>query len=199
MKSLTSQELIIQSNLSSLPKKRQFGRRSHLPLESNYLWKIESGVVRTLTYLEDGTTVTLGLWGVGDIVGRGLSKTEPFEIECLTIVEATITPFDRLSMSGVLLECIQQAEELMLIRSHRTIDVIIVKMLIWLAKKFGRTIETGELIDLRLTHQDIAELVGTTRVTVTRILLQLEEQGLIQRLPLHLTVVQAQELWHYEI
>jgi CRP-like cAMP-binding protein len=74
---------------------RKFARRATLPLENNYLWQIETGVVRTLTWLEDGTIVTLGLWGVGDVVGRTLSKAEPYQIECMTPVKAILLPVDQ--------------------------------------------------------------------------------------------------------
>jgi CRP-like cAMP-binding protein len=33
------------------------------------------------------------------------------------------------------------------------------------------------LIQLRLTHQELAETIGTTRVTVTRLMQSLEQQG----------------------
>jgi CRP-like cAMP-binding protein len=184
----------------ALPQVRQFQKRVFLPQEANFLWKIESGVVRALTWLEDGTIVTLGVWGKGDTVGHAFSTSEPYEIECITKVEAAAFPLDNWApFSGILLEHIQQARELMVIRSYKTVDMMVMKLLIWFAQKFGREVETGRLIDLRLTHQDIAEILGTTRVTVTRVLTQLEEQGLIQRLPLHLTIVQAQDMWHYEI
>lgn len=51
----------------------------------------------------------------------------------------------------------------------------------WLAQKFGREVEQGQLIDLRLTHTDIAEVIGGTRVTVTRLLSQFEQDGIINR------------------
>ncbi|MGL5033935.1 MAG: helix-turn-helix domain-containing protein, partial [Microcystaceae cyanobacterium] len=66
-------------------------------------------------------------------------------------------------------------------------------------KKFGKETPKGQLIDLRLTHQDIADILGTTRVTVTRSLTQLEKQGLIERNPLHRFIIREEELWHYEI
>ncbi|QYO68646.1 helix-turn-helix domain-containing protein [Leptolyngbya sp. 7M] len=47
--------------------------------------------------------------------------------------------------------------------------------------------------------QDLSELLGTTRVTVTRALIQLEQQGFIQRLSLQRIVLQQAEYWHYEI
>ncbi|MFM7373294.1 MAG: Crp/Fnr family transcriptional regulator, partial [Sphaerospermopsis kisseleviana] len=59
-------------------QKFHFSRRSLIPSKKNALWQIESGFVMTYTYLEDGTTVALGLWGPGDIVGEMLSKIKPY-------------------------------------------------------------------------------------------------------------------------
>ncbi|PMB28848.1 Crp/Fnr family transcriptional regulator [Fischerella thermalis CCMEE 5208] len=179
---------------------RYFKQRSFIPLPQDILWKIEKGVVRNLTWHEDGTLVTLGVWGAGDVVGRALSKIEPYEIECLTKVEVTIFPVnDSYQLTEILLAHIEQAEALMMIRSNKTVEIMLIKLLSWLAKKFGRAVETGQLIDLRLTHQDIAELLNSTRVTITRVLTNLEERGLIHRLPLHRIVLKEEQIWHYEI
>ena len=188
------------SNQSRQAHLRQFKTRSTLPLLPNSLWKIETGVVKTLTWLEDGSTVILGLWGPGDVVGKALSQVEPYQIECLTAVEATILPVSEwYPLTSVLLSHIQQAEELMVIRRYKKTDIMLVKLLTWLAKRFGREIEQGQLIDLRLTHQDIAEILGSTRVTITRTLSQLEQQGFIERFSLSRLVLREEDLWHYEI
>jgi CRP-like cAMP-binding protein len=187
-------------NSSSQTTRKSFKTRSSLPLKENSLWKIETGVVRVITWHEDGTLVTLGIWGPGDIVSQAFSGVDPYQIECLTKVEAVALPLDGwFPLTKVLLAHIQQAEELMIIRSHKTVEIMVVKLLTWLAKKFGREVASGNLIDLRLTHQDIADMLNSTRVTITRILTQLEEQGLIHRLPLHRIVLKEEELWHYEI
>jgi CRP-like cAMP-binding protein len=182
-------------------KRSKFSRRSLLPLGANYLWKIESGVVRTLTWLEDGTTVTLGLWGVGDVVGRVLSTAEPYQIECLTPVEVTLLSLDKwYQVNEAIIRHTQQIQELLQIVHCRSVDASLLKLLAWLAKKFGHEVETGQLIELRLTHQEISETIGTTRVTVTRLLNDFEKQGIIQRLPRKFIVLQGkQPFWHYEI
>lgn len=178
----------------------QFTARSILPQKQDKLWRIESGVVRVVSWLENGTVVTLGLWGPGDMVGKALSKADPYQVECLTVVEATLLPLEIWQESAeTLLSHAQQTEELLIIRSYRRADVMLIKLLTWLARRFGRTVDQGQLIDLRLTHQDIAELLGTTRVTITRLFSQLEQQGLIERLPLHRVVLREEEVWHYEI
>ncbi|PSB28777.1 Crp/Fnr family transcriptional regulator [Stenomitos frigidus] len=179
---------------------QHFSPRSLLPLRQNSLWKIETGIVRTITWLEDDTIAATGLWGPGDFVGKVLSRVEPYQIECLTKVDVSLLPVSRLSEeTEALLNHMQQAEEFSLIRSYRKIDAMVIRLLSCLAKRFGREVEAGHLIDLRLTHQDIAEMLGTTRVTITRTLSQFEQQGLIHRLPLRRIVLKEDELWHYEI
>lgn len=182
-----------------LPRQR-FSLRTSLPVKQNCVWQIEAGVVRTLTWLEDGTTMTLGLWGPGELVGQPLTTMNPYQIEALTVVEATLLPLGGEALPGEwLLSHLQQAEALMVIRSYRRVDIMLVKLLAWLGKRFGRSVGQGNLIDLRLTHQDLAELVGTTRVTITRTLGQFEQQGLIERLSVHRILLKEDDVWHYEI
>ncbi|HEY9903964.1 MAG TPA: Crp/Fnr family transcriptional regulator [Candidatus Sericytochromatia bacterium] len=182
-------------------KRSKFARRSLLPLGRDYLWQIETGVVRTLTWLEDGTTLTLGLWGPGDIVSRVLSKAEPYQIECLTPVEATVLPLDRWHLvNEALILHIQQFQDFLEILHCRSVDASLLRLLSWMANKFGHTVERGQLIDLHLTHQEISEIIGTTRVTVTRLLNTFEKQGIIERLPRKFIVLHEQQpFWHYEI
>lgn len=172
---------------------RQFKPRSLLPLESVGLWKIESGVVRAISLLEDGTIVTIGLWGPGEIVGRMLTQVDSYHLECITSVEVTrLLSQDSQQTQVALLAHVQQAVELTVIRSHRRVDIMLLKLLNWLGAKFGRQIEQGRLIDVRLTHQDLAEILGSTRVTVTRMLNQLEQQGAIRRLSLRRIVLKEE-------
>jgi CRP-like cAMP-binding protein len=177
-----------------------FDPRSLLLSESDRLWQINSGLVRSLTWLEDGSIVALGVWGAGDIVGKSLSTVEPYQIECLTKVEAVLLPPTDLSdLAETLFAHIQQAEALTLIRSYKRCDMMLLKFLAWLGKRFGQQVAAGRLLDLRLTHQDLSEFLGATRVTITRTLSQLEQQGMIQRLSLKRIIIQEEELWHYEI
>lgn len=180
---------------------RKFTRRSVLPLKQDCLWQIETGVVRTLTWLEDGTTVTLGLWGPGDVVSRVLSKADPYQIECLTAVEATVLPLDRWHLvNEAIIIHVHQLQEFLEILHCRSVDASLLRLLTWMAKKFGQEVERGSLIELHLTHQEISEIIGTTRVTVTRLLNTFERQGLIKRLPRKFMVMHGQQpFWHYEI
>lgn len=196
----------------SHPHLQHFSSRALLPLTPESLWKIEAGFVRSMTWLEDGTAVVLGIWGGGEIIGKPFSSAEPYRLECITKVEATpLAPFnlddpsEALSeglsegLSKALLVHVHQFEALMQIRSYKRVDIMLLKFLSWLAERFGQDVAAGRMINLRLTHQDIAESIGATRVTVTRMLNQLEQQGVIQRLSLQRIILREEELWHYEI
>lgn len=152
---------------------RQFPPRSIIPLAYNCAWRIETGVLRSITWLQDGTVVALGLWGAGDVIDRTLAS-ESVQIECLTKVEAILLT-EWQQEPAVLLAYIRQLEALAAIRSHKKVDAMLLQLLNWLADKFGREVEAGRLINLRLTHQDIAELLGTTRVTITRTLSEFDQ------------------------
>ncbi|MBR8834631.1 MAG: Crp/Fnr family transcriptional regulator [Stigonema ocellatum SAG 48.90 = DSM 106950] len=161
---------------------RLFTRRELIPPRNDVLWRIERGAVRALTWSEDGTYITLGYWGSGDLIGYPLSKVKPYQIECLTSVEASIIPSHLWNQdTNALLSHIQQAEELLSILHRKPISLRLWQFLVWLSEKFGRDMEQGKAIDLHITHQEMAEVLNTTRVTITRLLQQLEEEGTLSR------------------
>lgn len=124
----------------------------------------------------------MGYWGLGDIVGYPLSKVQPYQIECLTRVEAsTIPPHLWHENTSAFLHHIQQSEQLLSILHQKPTSLKLWQFLVWLSEKFGRDLEKGKLIDLNVTHQDISEVLNTTRVTITRLLQKFEQEGKILR------------------
>lgn len=157
-----------------------FKRYEYIPLRSDVLWRIKTGIVRTMTWDEDGNQIVLGLWSAGDIVGSLMSTLEPYQIQCLNDVEVEILPSILWEQaSGAIIAHCHQTQHLLSISHCRTIDIKLKKFLIWLSDKFGKPCDRGILIDLKLTHQDIADTIGSTRVTMTRALNQLRIEGLI--------------------
>lgn len=170
-----------------------FSRNDCLPSRPDLLWYLESGVVRAVTWNDQGAVMTLGYWGVGDVLGQPLSGVHPYRMECLTTVETTSIPAQQWHkfVDGIRAHS-QQSEELFSIVRSERIYTRLDKLLTWLGKKFGCTVSQGILIDLRLTHQHIAELIGTTRVTVTKLLKELEDEGKILRQQRHYILLQEQ-------
>jgi CRP-like cAMP-binding protein len=168
-----------------------FKRREYLSSHRNQLWQIESGAVRTYTLTDDGTVIALGFWGEGDVIGQSLTKIQPYEMECLTDVQARVLHLNECErLNQILFSHLHQTQELLRIRSGQ-IPYRLWQLLDWLAYKFGHASEQGQLIQLRLTHQDLADTLGTTRVTVTRLLGQLEREGRIGWVGQQLLLIQS--------
>ncbi len=168
--------------LASPLTQRVFSRRDLIPPRQDVLWRIDRGAVRTVTWSEQGTFITLGYWGTGDVVGHSLSRVKPYQIECLTSVEMSILQTEQWYQAlDAMLIHIQQAEELLSIVHRKPVSLRLWQFLVWLSQKFGCDIEQGRLIDLGLTHQEMAEVINTTRVSVTRMLQQFEDEGMLLR------------------
>jgi CRP-like cAMP-binding protein len=167
-----------------MSKIHHFHKRSNLDLQRAEMWKIESGIVRASTWLEDASSTTLGFWGAGDIVGNGIFQREDDRLECLTTVTASPLLVENCA-DGVMLAYIKQLQELLLIRSCKRIEDMLLKLLIWLGKRFGERGEAGLILTAWLTHQDLADALSTSRVTITRSMSQLERQGAIHHLGKH--------------
>lgn len=163
-------------------KHRQFDRGDIIPQTNHSLWLLKKGAVKTLTWNETGKTIILGYWGEGDIVGLPLSKVATYEVECLNTVEAICLPGEKCSyLFREITHCVRQTDELLrIVRTEKMSDRLS-KLLVWLAQKFGSQVSQGIAIDLRLTHHELADLIGSTRVTVTRLLNQLDREKIIVR------------------
>jgi len=64
--------------------------------------------------------------------------------------------------------------------SHSSADDRIRAGILQLSRKHGVQDARGIIINLKITHQELAELVGTSRETVTRCLARLQRRGIIQ-------------------
>ena len=63
-----------------------------------------------------------------------------------------------------------------------TIDVAsrVIKLLHRLGERYGRKVEKGVFLELPVTHQEMADMIGASRQTVTTVLGDLRRRGLIQ-------------------
>lgn len=158
--------------------------RQLLPEFYGYCWKIEAGWFRTITYLEDGRVSTLGLWKTGDIIGRPFSHLASYAIESLTRGTARRMKTFDLS-SGVLNEAfikhIIQHEKLLIIRSRRCVEERILLLLKDLAVQENASIEGFFQVRPYLTHEDFANILTSTRCSVTRALTSLEAQNIVKK------------------
>jgi CRP/FNR family transcriptional regulator len=73
-----------------------------------------------------------------------------------------------------------QYEELVKCLLPRETEVRLANLLPLLAQKLGQNRDGLVTIDLRLTHQDLAAMVASTRESVTKVLNELRNRGVIE-------------------
>jgi CRP-like cAMP-binding protein len=65
-------------------------------------------------------------------------------------------------------------------RATERVERRVARALLRLARQTGRRVENGVLLDLPLSRQDLGEMTGTTLYTVSRIMSNWEQKGLIE-------------------
>ncbi|WP_254564342.1 Crp/Fnr family transcriptional regulator [Oscillatoria sp. HE19RPO] len=179
---LMDSQLSLPSLTRTIALSERFKSKEILPLKPDIIWKIETGVVRSMTWNEEGKVITLGFWGEGDIVGKPLSQMNPYQLECLTPVEVSqIGP--HLYLQQALLGQAWKSEKFLSIIHQLSVTDRFLSLLEWLSAEFGHPLgnNQGTLINLRMTHQDFADTIGSSRVTITRLLSNFEQAGIIER------------------
>lgn len=79
----------------------------------------------------------------------------------------------------------------LLFRSNRE---RVVHLLLELVEKYGNPIESGVELKIRLSHQEMASIIGSTRETVTVVLGHLQAEGLIKIARRRITVTNLNKL-----
>jgi CRP-like cAMP-binding protein len=163
---------------------KTFAPKTSLPPLVDSVWLIEQGTVRTLTWNDNGQVTTVGFWGQGDIVGLPLTRLTPYQMECLTLVTVTELTFDTQTRywHQLLLKHLWHSQELFNVVQISCLGERLLQLLHWLASRFGAQTPQGVLLPPLLTHQQLSEVLGSSRVTVTRLLNALERQGHLVRL-----------------
>jgi CRP-like cAMP-binding protein len=164
---------------------RSFKAGKQIPLDTKSVWIIYSGYVQVSTLQASGDESVLGFLCPLMPLSLRLSFLETYEATALTDVELLQLSQDDINRSPELLHeiylqtirCLRQAEALLWIAGKRAMIDRLRGFLDLLAHEFGQSTTDGVRIDFRLRHQQIANAVGTTRVTATRFLRELREQG----------------------
>jgi CRP-like cAMP-binding protein len=145
------------------------------------------GLVQLSTLYPNGDEGLLGLVGSSMPFGAPFSQLNPYEAIALTdvvlmrvhIIEIEQSPRLAQSLFRELMRRLQQAETLLAIAGYRRVDDRLRQLLELLRQEVGQVTPQGVRLSVRLTHQQLAGLIGTTRVTVTRLLKEFRDQGLI--------------------
>ncbi|GAB4286527.1 MAG: global nitrogen regulator NtcA [Oscillatoriaceae cyanobacterium] len=154
------------------------------------------GAVKLSRVYEAGEEITVALLRENTVFGvlsliTGHRSDRFYHAVAFTPVELLSVPIDQVEkalandpelsmfMLRGLSSRILQTEMMIETLAHRDMGSRLVSFLLILCRDFGVPSADGITIDLKLSHQAIAEAIGSTRVTVTRLLGELREEQMI--------------------
>jgi CRP/FNR family transcriptional regulator len=160
----------------------------------NYMYLVLSGKVKVAKSGAAGKETILAIHRTGDFFGEMSlldGKTAPATVSAMEdakIISVSGADFHKylmhnekvmLQIINVLCSRLRQVWQTQSLSSS-TADARIRMGIHQLAARHGIRDAHGIIIDLKITHQELAEMVGTSRETVTRVLAHLREQGIIE-------------------
>ncbi len=153
------------------------------------------GRIQIFTGREDGTEFVLEVMGQWAICGEGAAfDGQPRFSSAVAQEDTEVIVFDANEVGKAfqlapdfalaLLKITSMKQRVLGIRAQYLASANpesrISELLRRLAELYGRTQDGGVLIDIALTHDQIAAMTGTSRVTITRVLKKLRETSAIQ-------------------
>ena len=163
--------------------------------EGDELFMIKTGVVKIFRH-DQTREIILAIFSDGDFFGEMavLENEQMRSASAKTLEKSTLYVLKRSDFISLLnenpnifmkiletaLERLRQANELITDLTILNARTRLVRMLLRLCEQHGVQTKNGILIDLKLTHQQLADMTGTVRETVTKILLELQELHFIR-------------------
>lgn len=183
--------------VSRLLRPRRLTKRSILIYEgdtSDALYIIKEGSVAVTRASSEGKETILSILKEGDVLGemgvldeapRSATVTLLRDGEVLVLPRedflallATRPELNRAVISALVarLRATNQATQA---RSHLNVKAKVAELLLMLGDSFGEPAENGTRLNIKLTHQQLANMVGTTRETMNRMLTEFWDAKLI--------------------
>jgi CRP/FNR family transcriptional regulator len=188
----------VRTELGLLGTRAQF--RKHETLfraggDGSDVYVLMTGRVKVYALSPVGRAVTLWFCLPGEVFGlTEIARSSPRMVyaEACTDAEVLILPCERLRARLVsdaatamqvvdMLSCrLRQLSDAMLNLITDDVNTRVTKLLLRLHARYGKPLQTGGfLLDLPLTHQDMADMIGTTRQSVSAAVTHLRQQGLL--------------------
>ena len=192
---LTADQL---TQLESHARVRRYERHSAIYLpgdQASGVLLLAEGRVRICDFTPDGKQAILAFIEPGEMFGElALIEAHPREERAEAVTPATVVLIPGEAMQRLMESVpnlflgitklisfrrrrVERRLKTLLFRSHRE---RLMHLLLELAEQYGRRDSAGILIDIRLSHQDLANIIGSTRESVTITLGALQDEGAIR-------------------
>jgi CRP/FNR family transcriptional regulator len=163
---------------------------------ANAVYLIKAGKVKLVQVTAGGRAAILDVLGPGEVLGEtALFQDLPQAFSALVLEEAKLCSFSRHQFEDMiranpgaatsiithlarrLYDSMQQAGEI----SGAPVREKVLRVLLHLADKYGHPAKNATQIELAITQQELADMVGASRVMVANVLKELYDEGLVHR------------------
>jgi CRP/FNR family transcriptional regulator len=183
--------------LTPMTRQQAIARRQYVYLPddpSDSLFILLEGKVRVAKLSRDGKEITLAILVAGDLFGeQALHHGGPRGTMTEVIEDAVVCAIDRddfeqfvrqrpgLAYGVIQLLAARQREiqERIEELAFRDVPTRLARLLSRLVQDYGSAVPEGTVIDLPLTHQEVANLIGATRETTTATLNDFRRAGVL--------------------
>ncbi|MEW6624958.1 MAG: Crp/Fnr family transcriptional regulator [Bacillota bacterium] len=160
----------------------------------DYIYYIEKGRVTIYRLTKDGNTVTVAIRHPGELFGLAEAFMEKPRKCFAQAIETTsvlavrtedfknilrIIPELSIKINMVLANRLRRAEGIIYDLINYNVSGRLARFLLGLQEQCGRICGTGVVLDIKLTHNDIAAIIGSTRQSVTQTLNEFKDEGCI--------------------
>ncbi|MEY2832304.1 MAG: hypothetical protein RLZZ574_1562 [Cyanobacteriota bacterium] len=185
--------LLSQTSKSSLKTRekdlllQQYQRGDEISVLNSEIWQIYHGVVQLSRIQQDGREIISGWVTANGIFGNIADNPSLYRAVALGNVYAKrysaedIVRYPSLARQFLaqFSDRLLKSQQLLTIIATSRVEDRLRDLLSMLKQEIGQSVEDGMRLPVRFTHQHLAEAVHTTRVTVTRILGDFQEQNLV--------------------
>jgi CRP-like cAMP-binding protein len=162
---------------------------------ANDLCIVKDGSVRILALSDKGTETIVHILKEGAIFGELLLSEENRAFTAVAGTDTLVTVLSKRSLIELLASVPTISENFIRLLSKRLAKVErefgdfghtwsynrLARVLLQFCEEHGQETPKGTMIPLRLTHEDLANLIGTTRETVTTQMIRFRRMGLVRR------------------
>lgn len=159
------------------------------------LYFLLSGTVRLYKIYGDYKEATTALLKEGGVFGKlSLVEGRWQDVFAEAVTQARVASIQKSAIERVIKsrpdfslklfstfsERLRQSDEVVESLLHREVAARLATLLINLADRFGADDQAGTVIEVRLTHQDLANMIASTREAVSKVMSEFQRDGYIE-------------------
>lgn len=179
--------------------------------DAETIYFIESGLVKLVVVSPEGRECMIAIHSEGDIFGELCLSGQGGRLETATAMEETVLKripaakflgrlaADNLLEGFVRYLAVRVADQQQVIANLVTADSEqrLGKTLLQLARKLGRKDTQGVTIELKISHEELAMMVGTTRPRISVFMQRFRNLGLVEMSAEHYIMIRKKRLTVY--